>query len=86
MRIETDAQGRASGVIWVDRQGARHRLAADVVILCANGVGTPRLLLASGLANRSGLVGRRLMMHPFATVAGRFDDDLESWVARPGRS
>ncbi|KPP88304.1 MAG: oxidoreductase [Rhodobacteraceae bacterium HLUCCA08] len=85
VRIETDAQGRASGVIWVDRQGARHRLAADVVILCANGVGTPRLLLASGLANRSGLVGRRLMMHPFATVAGRFDDDLESWVGPAGQ-
>jgi len=43
--------------------------------VCANGVGTPRLLLLSaddrhpqGLANSSGLVGKRLMMHPFGTV------------------
>ena len=44
--------------------------------LC-NGVGTPRLLLLSksakfpdGLANSSGLVGKNLMMHPYAAVTG----------------
>ncbi|GIW56465.1 MAG: hypothetical protein KatS3mg082_2869 [Nitrospiraceae bacterium] len=46
----------------------------------------PRLLFLSatqgheeGLANSSGLVGKRLMMHPFGTVIGLFEDDLESW-------
>jgi len=84
-RIETDAQGRASGVVWIDREGQEHRQTADVVILCANGIGTPRLMLMSGLGNRSGLVGRRLMMHPFAAVMGTFDEDLESWVGPAGQ-
>jgi choline dehydrogenase-like flavoprotein len=50
-------------------------------VLCANGIGTPRLLFLShpdGLANSSGLVGKRLMMHPFGTVVGLFEDDLGS--------
>jgi choline dehydrogenase-like flavoprotein len=34
---------------------------------------------ATGLANSSGLVGKRLMMHPFGTVVGLFDEDLDSW-------
>ena len=33
---------------------------------------------AQGLANSSGLVGKRLMMHPFGTVTGLFEDDLRS--------
>ncbi|MEM1284786.1 MAG: GMC family oxidoreductase [Pseudomonadota bacterium] len=83
--VETDAQGRASGVVWIDRQGQRHRQKGRTVILCANGIGTPRLLLMSGLGNRSGLVGRRLMMHPYAGVMGTFDEDLESWVGPAGQ-
>jgi choline dehydrogenase-like flavoprotein len=82
-RIETDARGRATGALYVDEEGVEHRQEADVVILAANGVGTPRLLLLSdspshpgGLANSSGLVGKRLMLHPFTTVAGVFEEDL----------
>ena len=61
------------------RRAARERAEADVVVLAANAVGTARLLLLSaggafpdGLANTSGLVGRRLMMHPFAVATGVF--------------
>lgn len=81
-RIETDAAGRCTGVSFTDPDGGLHFQAADQVVLAANGVGTPRLLLQSGggagdgLANGSGLVGRRLMMHPFATVTGVFDEHL----------
>src|ERR671923_230832 len=32
----------------------------------------------SGLASSSGMVGKRLMMHPFGTVVGLFEDDLGS--------
>lgn len=84
--IEMDSQGRVTGAAYVDRSGQEHFQAAPITILAANGVGTPRLLFASatdkyrdGLANSSGLVGKRLMMHPFATVVGLFDEDLESW-------
>ena len=62
-------------------------------MLAANAIGTARLLLLSaspahrdGLANSSGLVGRRLMMHPFANVGGLFDEDLESWQGQFGCS
>ncbi len=90
-RVLLDARGRARGVAYVDREGREHEIAAGLVVLAANGIGTPRLLLLSagpghpdGLANRSGLVGRRLMVHPFATVAGVFDEPLRSWVGHAG--
>ncbi len=54
--------------------------------MACNGIGTPRLLLNSrsaafpdGLANRSGLVGKNLMFHPFASVAGIFAEQLDSY-------
>jgi choline dehydrogenase-like flavoprotein len=85
--IETDAGGLATGAVYVDREGVERRVAAQVTVLACNGIGTPRLLLMSGgarhpdgLANSSGLVGRRLMLHPFATVIGVFPEPLESWL------
>ena len=90
-RIETDAKGLATGATWIDRDGAEHFQPAKVVVLAANAIGTPRLLLLSaspahpdGLANSSGLVGKRLMMHPFANVAGLFEDPLMSWQGQFG--
>lgn len=92
-RIETNRAGLATGATWVDRDGAEHLQRANCVIMAANGIGTPRLLLMSaseshpdGLGNTSGLVGRRLMMHPFASVTGLFDDSLESWQGHFGCS
>jgi len=62
-------------------------------VLAANAIGSTRLMLLSGdsrhpdgLANSSGLVGKRLMMHPFANVGGLFDEDLESWQGQFGCS
>jgi choline dehydrogenase-like flavoprotein len=92
-RLETDRAGLVTGATWLDREGLEHFEAARVVVLAANAIGTPRLLLLSaspahpdGLANSSGLVGRRLMMHPFANVGGLFDEDLESWQGQFGCS
>ncbi|MGH6679516.1 MAG: GMC family oxidoreductase N-terminal domain-containing protein, partial [Bradyrhizobium sp.] len=91
--IEVRDDGLATGVLYVDENGREHRQRARVVILCANGIGTPRLLLLSkskrfpdGLANSSGLVGRRLMMHPFSAVLGVYEDDLESWRGPYGQN
>lgn len=85
-RIVTDERGLACGAEWLDPSGAMHFQSADLVLCAANGIGTPRLLLNSaaagfpdGLANRSGLVGRRLMMHPIASVTGLFESNIESW-------
>lgn len=91
-RITVDKSGMASGAIYVDRNGIRHEQRAEIVLICCNGVGTPRLLLNSannqhpdGLANSSGVLGRNLMMHPFAVVMGSFDEDLESWLGPNGQ-
>lgn len=78
--ITTDGNGLATGALWLDRDGNEQRTEADVVVLAANGVGTPRLLLLSGLANSSGLIGKRLMLHPYMSVLGLYDEDLESWL------
>ncbi|MFO1266977.1 MAG: GMC family oxidoreductase [Rubrivivax sp.] len=78
--IEVGDDDRATGVVYFDEQGRERRQRAHVVILACNGVGTARLLLNStsarfpeGLANRSGLVGKNLMLHPWGMVRGVFD-------------
>ncbi len=85
-RLIVDANGLAAGAEWYDPDGIGHVQEADLVVLAANAIGTPRLLLASsdernpdGLANSSGLVGRNLMLHTWALVTGIFDEPLESW-------
>lgn len=81
--ITHDATPRATGAIFIDREGARRRVAARHVMLAANGIGTPRLMLMSrsgrfpnGIANDNGLVGRGLMLHPLARVNGVFADPV----------
>ncbi len=90
--LSVDRRGLATGAVWIDRDGREHFQPAQVVMLAANGVGTPRLLQLSrssifpdGLANSSGLVGRRLMMHPYAEVYGVFEEDVESWAGPFGQ-
>lgn len=85
-RVLTSATGLACAVEWFDEQGRRHETAGDVIVMAANGIGTPRLLLASanadhpdGLANSSGQVGRNLMLHPIAGVTGIWDDRVDGW-------
>src|SRR6266567_3439290 len=70
VRIDTNAQGRATGVAYFDANGREHFQKARAVVVSANGAETPRLLLASassrfpdGLANSSGLVGKYLMFN-----------------------
>jgi choline dehydrogenase-like flavoprotein len=89
--ITLDEAGLANGCEWIDPAGRRHFQPARIVLCAANGIGTPRLLLASacerfpdGLANGSGQLGRNLMMHPLATVNGYFEADLESWQGLNG--
>src|SRR5579862_6919291 len=71
-QITVAENGMADGVIYCDADGVERRQKAHVVVVACNGIGTPRLLLNSrcarfpdGLANRSGLVGKNLMFHPY---------------------
>jgi choline dehydrogenase-like flavoprotein len=84
--ILVDDDDVATGVIYHDENGNQHRVSAAIVILACNGIGTPRLLLNSkssrfpdGLANRTGLVGKNLMHHPYAYVQGVFNEALDSY-------
>jgi choline dehydrogenase-like flavoprotein len=61
--------------------------------MAANGIGTSRLLLMSqsgrfpsGLANSSGLVGRRLMLNPCPMVVGIYDEPMDSWLGPAGQN
>jgi len=86
-QIETNALGRATGVVYFDKQKREQRQRAKAVILCANGAETPRLLLMSkskqfpnGLANSSGLVGKYLMFDTAAPMsAGVFEHPLNDF-------
>lgn len=89
--VTTDTQGLANGATWIDRQGREHHTSARSVVLCANGIGTPRLLLNSasklhpdGLANSSGLVGKNLMLHPNCSVLGIYGEELDSFLGPAG--
>jgi choline dehydrogenase-like flavoprotein len=82
--ITTNEHGMASGAVYYDSNGVERFQPAEMVIVAANGIGTPRLLLNSasprfpdGLANSSGLVGKNLMLHPWPQVAGYVDDELD---------
>jgi choline dehydrogenase-like flavoprotein len=88
-RLLQRSDGLVEGAEYLDADGNEHVQRAGITILGANGLGTPRLLFLSGdnggLANSSGLVGKRLMMHPFGTVTGLFEEDLHSWQGTWGQ-
>jgi choline dehydrogenase-like flavoprotein len=82
--IVTNSEGMAAGVVYYDPKGIERFQPAEVVILAANGVGTPRLLLNSassrfpdGLANSSGLVGKNLMLHPWPMIFGYVEEEMD---------
>jgi choline dehydrogenase-like flavoprotein len=89
--ITVGGDGMVDGVIYYDADGVERAQKAHVVVLACNGIGTPRLLLNSrskhfpdGLANRSGLVGKNLMFHPYAMVTGIFGEPLEGYKGPTG--
>ena len=82
--ITVDKAGRATGAIYYDREGKPREQLARVVVLGANGIGTPRLLLNSksnlfpnGLANSSGMAGKHFMVHPFRFIEGVFEARMD---------
>ena len=86
--------GRATGAVFIDRlTGARQRISAEMVVVAANGIGTPRLLLmsaqkghADGLANSHGLVGTHLMHHCWSFADMWFEDPIEGFKGPMGCS
>lgn len=75
VKINHDAGGKVTGVVYVDKNGATQEQKARIVCVAGNSIETPRLLLNSassrftaGLANSSGQVGRNYMAHMTGAV------------------
>lgn len=85
-RIKADSEGRAKSVIYFDENGIEHEQHADVIIISAGTIQSPRLLLNSkskqfpdGLANRNGLVGKYFMQHFGMGSAAIFPERIDSF-------
>jgi choline dehydrogenase-like flavoprotein len=85
-KIETDRNGRVTGVKYFDARRREVFQRAKAVVVCANGAETPRLLLMSrtnqfpdGLANSSGMVGRHLMFNGGGFAGGVFEGRINGY-------
>jgi choline dehydrogenase-like flavoprotein len=83
--VTVNDKGEAKGALYFDKKGNLHEIHANVVVVCCNGVGTPRLLLNSkskafpnGLGNENGVVGKYFMVHPTIFTEGIFEQELDS--------
>ncbi|WP_207707008.1 GMC family oxidoreductase [Heliorestis acidaminivorans] len=88
-RLLTDKNGKVTAVEFV-HDGQLYRQKAKVVIVSAFSVESPRLLLNSatsqypyGLANRSGLVGKNLMVHSGHDVFAKFNEEIRLYKGTP---
>jgi GMC oxidoreductase len=70
--------GRARGVRARRPDGTALDVLADTVVVASGTTETPGLLRRSGLGAHPRL-GRNLALHPAATLAGRFEDDVYAW-------
>jgi choline dehydrogenase-like flavoprotein len=76
------AGGRATGVRYRDGEGREIVQPAAAVVVAGNGIGTARLLLASGLS--SSALGQNLMFHGGAQVRGLFDEEFDGTIGPNG--
>ncbi|MBV8302130.1 MAG: GMC family oxidoreductase [Candidatus Dormibacteraeota bacterium] len=91
VRVEIDSNGRAAGVVYVDRTTGDMRMQrAAAVAVAGYSIETPRLLLHSvstqfpgGLCNNEDQVGRYVMVQGASQVAGRFPDEVRCYKAPP---
>ncbi len=88
--ITINSSNRVRSVVFFDGEGREHEVRARAVVLAANAIETPRLLLLStsrlypnGLANSSGLVGKYLTEHLDVGARARFALPLKNWQGVP---
>ena len=79
-RTITTASGNVTGVMAI--AGARRiTVRAARVVLAGGAIGTPALLLRSGLGGPN--AGRRLFLHPVPAVFARYADPIRMWSGVP---
>jgi len=72
-------RGRAGAVLYLDGRGRERRARARAIVVACSAIETARLLLASAVANSSGLVGKGLMFAALGAGYGRFPRDSPAW-------
>lgn len=84
--ITIDNAGRVNGVVYFDAQKREILQKAKSVVLCANALESPRLLLLSksakfpnGLANSNGIVGKYLMAGNGANAQALFEHPVNDY-------
>jgi choline dehydrogenase-like flavoprotein len=83
-KVLTDpGKSHATGVEVIDPTGAKGTVTGKKLILAANAIETPRLLLDSEIGNSSGLLGRYLMFHIVFATIGMFPDEIDGYRGRP---
>jgi choline dehydrogenase-like flavoprotein len=88
--VTVSPDGRARSVIYFNAEGQEEEIFARVIVIAGNAVETTRLLLLSksklfpnGLANSTGLVGKRFMEHLSVFAYGIFPERLDPWRGVP---
>jgi gluconate 2-dehydrogenase alpha chain len=83
VEVLVDGGGRrATGVRYLDADGETRTVTGGAVVVACGAFETPRLLLRSGIGNRSDLVGRFLMFHLQTIVLGYFPFRLHTYKGR----
>jgi choline dehydrogenase-like flavoprotein len=77
--------GEATGVEYVDPDGATVHVDAGVVVVAAGTLNTPQLLMRSGMPDTvsTRLIGRNLGFHPARLVYGLFDEPQDAHMVYP---
>ena len=86
VKISHDDTGKATGVVYADKDGKLQEQRARLVCVACNSIESPRLLLNSastkypdGLANSSGMVGKNYMRHTTGSVYSVFEKPVHMY-------
>lgn len=73
--------GEATGVEYIDADGATQRAHAEAVVVACGSLRSPQLLLRSNVPNPN--IGRHLGLHPTQFVFGLFDEPQDAHMVAP---
>ena len=85
-KLDKDADGSVHTVHFLTYGGTSQTVTADIVVIAAHAIETPKLLLMSGLANTSDQVGRNLMDHLSKSTFGIAPENLFPFRGPPSTS
>jgi glucose dehydrogenase len=85
-KLDKDADGSVHTVHFVTYGGVSQSVTAEIVVVAAHAIETPKLLLLSGIANSSDQVGRNLMDHLSKSTFGIAPERLFPFRGPPSTS